>query len=743
MNFTTDRILHGGDYNPEQWLDYPEILEQDLRMLKKAKCNTVTLGVFSWSMLEPQEGKYDFAWLEKIIDRLWKEGIHVILATPSGARPKWLSDRYPQVLRCNEDGTRRFFGTRHNHCFTSPVYRAKSAAIDRELSRRFGRHPAVILWHISNELGGECFCPLCQDAFRGWLKERYGTIRELNRRWNTIFWSHVYDSFEQIEAPSGNGEDQLHALKLDWKRFVTHQTAEFMRTEIRAVREYSELPVTTNLMYYFRGLDYFRLAQEIDVVSWDTYPTWYKTRLSDTALDNGMCHDLMRSLKGKPFLQMESCPTSTNWQSVSRLKRPGLLTAQSLQAVAHGGDGAMYFQIRQSAGAAEKFHGAVIDHYGGEDTRVFREVCETGSLLEKLGQIAGTQMITEAVMLYDWDSIWAMEDSQGPRNTDLHYRDLLAHFYKALRRCGIGVDLKDENSLIQPDGLKHCRLLIIPMGYMFKEGFDRAVEEFVGRGGTVITTFWSGIADETDLCYLGAVPHGLTQVLGVRSTEIDGLYDWESNTLTPPQEAEENIPEDPNSKEGTPSAALQPADRTDAAPGEDAVSRKSYSCRYLCDLPSPIRECDEKLHTLLVYGEDFYAGMSALTRCSYGKGEAWYLAAHAQEPLYEDLILEIALRQGLGLAGKERSGLLPEGLEVTERTDGKNIYRFYQNFSGGTLDVPNPGEEWQMIAADAFEGPLQEAAASHNVQNETDPEEGKRFHLPEYGFLICRKAVDA
>ena len=312
MNFTTDRILHGGDYNPEQWLDYPEILEQDLRMLKKAKCNTVTLGVFSWSMLEPQEGKYDFAWLEKIIDRLWKEGIHVILATPSGARPKWLSDRYPQVLRCNEDGTRRFFGTRHNHCFTSPVYRAKSAAIDRELSRRFGRHPAVILWHISNELGGECFCPLCQDAFRGWLKERYGTIRELNRRWNTIFWSHVYDSFEQIEAPSGNGEDQLHALKLDWKRFVTHQTADFMRAEICAVREYSELPVTTNLMYYFRGLDYFRLAQEIDVVSWDTYPTWYKTRLSDTALDNGMCHDLMRSLKGKPFLQMESCPTSTN-----------------------------------------------------------------------------------------------------------------------------------------------------------------------------------------------------------------------------------------------------------------------------------------------------------------------------------------------------------------------------------------------------------------------------------------------
>ena len=701
MELKMDRIWHGGDYNPEQWLEFPDILEEDIVLLKKAKCNIVTLGVFSWSMLEPQEGNWQFDWLGKIIDRLWAEGISVILATPSGARPKWLADRYPQVLRCNEDGTRRFYGTRHNHCYTSPVYREKTAAIDRALSKRFGAHPAVKLWHISNELGGECFCPLCQEAFRNWLRDRYQSIDVLNRRWSTVFWSHVYDSFDQIEAPSSNGENQLHALKLDWKRFVTHQTADFLRSEIRAVRTYSNLPVTTNLMYYYRGLDYFKLSKEIDVVSWDTYPTWHKHSDAETALDNGMCHDLMRSLKGKPFLQMESSPSATNWQGVSKLKKPHLLAAQALQAVAHGSDGAMYFQIRQSRGSAEKFHGAVIDHYGGADTRVMHEVAQTGELLAKLGEIVGTRAVSEAVILYDWDSIWAMEDSQGPRNEGLHYTELLLHFYRALTRCGIGVDLKDEESLMQPGVLAKVRLLIIPMGYMFRCGFDRAVEAFVRDGGILITTFWSGIVDENDRCYLGGIPHGLTQVLGVRSSEIDGLYDWEHNVLV--------------------------GRETD---GE----RNEYECRYLCDLPvtTGLDEAMTGAHLhgkpdiLLKYGKDFYQGMPALTRNICGSGEAWYLASHAGEKLYEDMFLRIAQEHRLGLVGRETGALLPNGLQVTQRAGNGWCYRFYQNFSEESVEVTLPGNEWEVIATEQWGEGVMEDAHSRII--------------PQYGFLICRKA---
>ena len=404
MEFKTDMLLHGGDYNPEQWLKRPDILEKDIDMLSQSGCNVVSLGIFSWVTLEPEEGVFNFGWLQEIIDKLYKSGIYTILATPSGARPKWMADKYPEVLRVDETRHRNLFGFRHNHCYTSPVYREKVHIINKKLAEEVATHPGVILWHISNEYGGECHCPLCQDAFRKWLKEKYQTIENLNDQWCTTFWSHNYNSFDQIESPSRIGETQLHALNLDWKRFVTHQTADFLHHEIQAVRDGgSNLPTTANLMYHYKGLDYFKIAKEIDVVSWDTYPTWHKEDAIDTADDNGLYHDLMRSLKGKPFIQMESCPAATNWQGVSKLKKPGVLFAQSMEAIAHGSEGALYFQIRQSRGASEKFHGAVIDHYGGKDTRVFKEVSETGEALKKIKELAGTIVNSKAAIIYDWE----------------------------------------------------------------------------------------------------------------------------------------------------------------------------------------------------------------------------------------------------------------------------------------------------------------------------------------------------
>ena len=297
------RFLHGGDYNPEQWLDRPDILQKDIEYFKKAHINTVSVGIFSWAVLEPEEGKYNFDWLEEIINNLYKEGIYTILATPSGARPKWMADKYEEVLRMDPDRTRRFFGGRHNHCFTSPVYREKVHAIDKKLAERFGKHPAVMLWHISNEFGGECHCPLCQAKFREWLKEKYGTIENLNKRWCTTFWSHIYNSFDQIESPSTKGENELHALKLDWKRFVTDQTIDFIKNEVDAIREGgSELPVTANLMYDFDGLDYKKFKDVLDIVSWDNYPGWHKKEEYLTAIDAGMQHDLMRVGQMEAFI---------------------------------------------------------------------------------------------------------------------------------------------------------------------------------------------------------------------------------------------------------------------------------------------------------------------------------------------------------------------------------------------------------------------------------------------------------
>ena len=647
MDFKTNKLLHGGDYNPEQWLNRPDILEKDLDMLEESGCNVVSLGIFSWSTLEPEEGVFHFDWLEDIINKLYERGISVILATPSASRPKWLADKYPEVLRVDAERKRALYGFRHNHCYTSPVYREKTAIINRKLAERFGNHPAVILWHISNEFGGECHCPLCQEAFRNWLKEKYKTIENLNDRWSTTFWSHTYNSFEQIESPSPIGETQLHALNLDWKRFVTHQTADFIHHEIQAVRDGgSELPTTANLMYYFDGLNYFELAKEIDVVSWDTYPTWHKQDVIETAYENGMCHDLMRSLKKKPFFQMESCPTSTNWQSVSKLKKPGVLFSQSMQAIAHGGEGSLYFQIRQSRGASEKFHGAIIDHYGGNDTRVFREVSQVGKTLKDISVLAGSEVKSQAAILYDWDSQWAMEDSQGPRNKGFHYREVQLKYYRGFRKLGLNVDLVDMTC-----DLSGYKIFAAPMCYMFRNGFEEKVRKFVEDGGIFIATYWSGIVDDTDRCYLGGVPYGLMDVLGIRSTEIDGLYDWEENSLVPVE-------------------------------GNLLGMEKTYSCKYLCDLVE-LRGAK----ALMTYGSDFYKGYPALTVNSYGKGQAWYVAADAEKEFQEDMIRKIAEQSGISCGV---DGEIPKDLEVTSRETEKEQFYIYQNWGDEEVSLPLP-----------------------------------------------------
>lgn len=651
-------LLHGGDYNPEQWLDRPDILEKDIEYFKKAHVNTVSMGMFSWSMLEPEEGRYEFGWLEDTIERLYKNGIFTILSTPSGARPKWLSDRYQEVLRVAPDRTRNLFGGRQNHCYTSPVYREKVSQIDRELSRRFGQHPGVILWHISNEFGGECHCPLCQEKFREWLRGKYKTIDNLNDRWCTTFWSHRYTDFEEIESPSPKGETALHALTLDWKRFVTKQTLEFIEVEKTAIREAgSDRPTTVNLMYDFKGLDYSKFNGVVDIVSWDNYPTWHKEEEWKTALDCGLQHDLMRSIQKKPFLLMESCPAATNWQPVSKLKKPGMLLAASLQALAHGSDSVQYFQMRQSRGASEKLHGAVIDHYGGSDTRVFKEVTEIGETLEKLKEIAGSETHAHAAVLYDRENDWAVNDSQGPRNQDMHYMECVKKQYESLRRLGLDVDI-----ISMGHDLSTYKIVAVPMAYMFREGYDKKLADFTAAGGTLVMTYWSGIVDETDRCHLGGTPHGLMEVMGLRSTEIDALYDWDKN-------------------------------HAQAKEGNSLGLTGTYMCKNFCDLVKV-----NKGEVLFTYTQDFYKGMPVLTRNAYGKGQAYYVAADMEEHFYQDFYASIVKEAGIPL----KIEVLPEGVELTSRENSEAEYLFIQNFGRSFASVKMP-EGYESIYGKANE----------------------------------------
>ncbi len=649
----TQKILHGGDYNPEQWLLHPEILEQDIAYFKKAHINEVSMGIFSWAMLEPKEGEYHFEWMEEIIEKLYRNDISVILATPSGARPKWLSDKYSEVLRVDESRHRNLYGLRHNHCYTSPVYREKTRRINMELAKRFGNHPAVIAWHISNEYGGECHCELCQKEFRKWLKAKYITIENLNRAWATTFWSHIYNDFSQIESPSQRGEPTLHGLNLDWKRFVTDRTVDFAKHEIQAVRDAGSFkPTTVNLMYDYKGLNYHKFADVVDIISWDNYPQWHKKQEYLTAMDDGMQHDIMRSIQRKPFLLMESCPAATNWQPVSKLKKPGMLHTASLQAIAHGSDSVLYFQLRQSQGSSEKFHGAVIDHYGGDDTRVFKEVTDLGNDLERLAEITGTETKAKVAVVFDWENRWALEDAQGPRNEGLFYKEAVEKSYYAFRKQGLDVDVIDMDQ-----DFSGYQILTAPMLYMFRNDFSERVRKFVADGGQFILTYWSGIVDETDLCYLGGTPHDLLDVLGLRSTEIDALYEGEYNVGIP-------------------------------VPNNEMGLERIWKCSKLCDLIK-VSTAD----VVTVYGEDFYQGMPAFTKNSYGKGNAYYICADFEQGFYDEVYRKIAETANVKGALED----IPEGVEVTTRYGTEHQYLFVQNFNRHAVKMSLPTEKMEVL----------------------------------------------
>jgi len=261
------KVLHGADYFPEQWQDNPEILAEDIRLMKLAKCNVMSIGMFAWSKLEPEEGVFTFEWLDQILNTFAENGIYAFLATPSGARPAWMSEKCPEVLRVGGNRVRNLHGMRHNHCFSSPKYRERIAIINQKLADNYANHPAVIGWHLSNEYGGECHCNYCQDAFREWVQEKYKTLENLNKAWWATFWSHTYTSWSQVESPAPQGETMVHGLNLDWKRFVTDQTINFYKHEIKPLKAANkDIPVFTNFMELFEGLDYAKFAAEVDVV---------------------------------------------------------------------------------------------------------------------------------------------------------------------------------------------------------------------------------------------------------------------------------------------------------------------------------------------------------------------------------------------------------------------------------------------------------------------------------------------
>jgi beta-galactosidase len=654
------RILYGADYNPEQW---PEtVWVEDMRFMKQARVNMVSINIFSWAMLEPQPGEYRFETLDRVVDMLAEHGIAADLATATASPPTWMSRLYPLMLPVTWDGRRMYHGSRQHFCPSSPDYRRKATQLVRHLAERYQEHPALAMWHVNNEYGclTACHCDTCAIAFRDWLQARYRTLDALNNAWSTNFWSQRYYSWEDILPPRFSPAQINPGQSLDYRRFMSDSLLQCYLTEARILHEITpDIPVTTNFMAAFKPVDYFAWASHLDIISVDIYPPH-----TAQAWETAITHDLMRSLKGgRPHLVMEQTPSQVNWMPQNPHKRPGNLRLQSFQALAHGADGVMYFQWRQSLGGAEKFHSAVVSHEGSEHNRIFRQVAQIGAELERLSpHIAGSRMQAQVALVMDWQNWWAVEYTPGPSDR-LRYWECIGSWYRALHRLNVAVDF------VLPDAdLSRYRLVIAPLLYMLRPGAVPNLERFVQEGGIFVTTFFSGIVDQNDRVMPGGYPAALRKMLGIYVEEFDP---W-----------------------------------TPQMTNEVVIQEGLLQGTYLCSLWGEVIHL-EGAQALGIFASDYYAQGPALTLHRFGEGRTYYIATQGSDELLSRLTHLLCQEAVIPPVMNA-----PQGVEATARVQtDRHILYFLLNHNETTAQVILPaGKFTSLLTGEEVEGQLEIAA---------------------------------
>ena len=662
--FTHEGIAFGCDYNPEQWA--PEVWQEDVQLMRKAGVDLVAINIFGWSHLEPQPGRYDFTTLDAVLDLLHANGIRVNLGTGTSSPPPWLTTLHPEILPVAQDGTTRNPGGRQAWCPSSPVFRAHALALVEKVAERYGHHPAVALWHVSNELG--CHNALCYDedtaaAFRGWLRARYGTIEALNAAWGTSFWSQQYGQWAEIGTPMLTLSTRNPSQVIDFHRFSSDELLDYYRREVEVLRRHSTAPVTTNFMVtaHIRNLDYWTWAPEVDVVANDHY---LDHRLADPTTELSFAADLTRGLAGgNAWLLMEQSTGAVNWQPYNLAKAPGQMTRNSLAHVARGAEAVCFFQWRASQQGSEKFHSALVPH-AGTDTEVWREVVDLGATLDHLDEIVGTTVVADVAVMFSWESWWAADGESRPTHA-VSYLDRVHATYAALHELGITVDI------VSPDAdLSGYRLVVVPGLYLVSDAQAAHLADYVERGGHALVTFFSGIVDEDDRVRLGGYPGAFRDLLGITVEEFSPLQPDHTVTL-----------------DSGATASLW-TERLHTR-GAEAVAR------YV-DGPLP--------------------GTAAITRTSHGTGVAWYLATVLEPGALRDLMRTVSRGAGVTPLGPESDGTV----EVVRRADADRSYLFVINHGSCDVSIPTAGHE--LVCGTTVESTLcVPAGAVRVVREDTAP----------------------
>jgi len=661
----TTGIAFGGDYNPEQWPE--EIWPQDVALMREAGVSVVTVGVFAWARLCPAPGEWDDGWLRRILDLLHANGIAVDLATATASPPPWLVRAHPEIRPVDARGTRLEIGSRQTWCASSPVFRAASLDVVRVLAGRFSDHPAVVMWHVSNELGnhnGSCFCDISQRHFRAWLRARYGDIDALNASWGTDFWSQHYSDFDEIGAPSATTAFGNPGHLLDWRRFCSDALLDQYLAEKAVLREISPtIPVTTNFLVGTGpgeigpgDCDYARWAAHQDVVSNDHYLIGLGVGEDAPRLHLEFSADLTRGLAGgRPWWLMEHSTSAVNWQPVNRAKGPGEMERNSLAHLARGSDAICFFQFRQSVIGAEKYHSAMLPH-AGTDSRRWRDVCALGATLGRLGEVAGSAVEAPTAVLVDWDSAWACQQDAHPSGAVQSFSVAMAA-HRAITRTGTGCDVLPLGA-----DLAGYRVIVVPALVLLSTEHAGRLAAAAEAGAQLLVTYFSGIADRSDRVVTGGYPGVLRALLGVRSEEFfplgpDQVVSWDDGTSST------TWAEDTAVSSGT--------------------------------------------HVLASYSGGPTAGAAALTRRPVGAGAAWYLSSQPDAAGFARVLERVLAAGGAAPAvvlPGDSPAVLAGQLDVVRRRSARKSWVFAINHSTEEVTLPITG--WNLLTQSAVDGAL-------------------------------------
>ncbi|MFF8186471.1 beta-galactosidase [Microbacterium sp. NPDC016588] len=636
--FAHEGIAFGCDYNPEQWS--PEVWDEDIRLMREAGVDLVAVNIFGWSHLQPGPDAFDFAALDDILERLRAAGIRVNLGTGTASAPAWLSRAYPEVLPMTEDGTRRYPGGRQAWCPSSPVFRTASLRLVEAVAARYGSHPAVALWHVSNELGCHnalCYCDESAAAFRVWLRRRYGSVVELNRAWGTAFWSQTYHDWEEILPPRAALSARNPGQLLDFHRFSSDAVFAQYRAEADVLRRLSDRPVTTNFMVtaHIENMDYWSWADEMDVVANDHY---LDHRLGDPLSELAFAADLSRGLaQGAPWILMEHSTGAVNWQPLNLAKESGQLLRNSLTHVARGADGVCFFQWRASLQGAEKFHSAMLPH-AGTDSAVWREVVELGGIVDRLGEVAGSRVVADAAVIFSWEAWWATDTECRPSQS-VGYLTQVHATYTALHAQGLTVDI------VRPGAdLSAYRFVVVPGLHLLRADEAAVLTDWIAAGGTAVVTYNSGIVDESDRIWAGGYTGPLREALGIHVEEFAPVAPGVAIAL------------------------------------DDGTRSRLWSERLRATTAE----------TLATFADGPATGSPAITRNAHGRGSAWYFATQLEPSPLADRLGAIARAAGVRPpAAVEAAG----AFEIVRRRGEDASYVFVVNHGDTELVADVRGTE--------------------------------------------------